>query len=71
MGGNYASAFVKSMDKTAHDGHNIMNKRTQGLSSAPNPSDSQVPLMKILGSTEWSRVFPPEDHVQIVAVSSG
>lgn len=68
-GGNYASAaFIKSVETTARNGQDIVNKRGRGLLTAANPLDSQVPPMNILGSTHLPLVFPPEDQVHIVTV---
>ena len=68
-GGNYASkAFVCSIEQNAKGAGSIMNTRREGLVRAANPTNSAVPPMIVLGSTDIPLVFPPDDQVRNVTV---
>lgn len=68
-GGNYASeAFIKSIQKHLFNGESIVSTKGKGLLRAANPTDSQVPPMKIIGSAHLPLVFPPEDQVRMLTV---
>lgn len=68
-GGDYASkAFVRSIEQNARGRESIMSTRGRGLLRAANPTNSAVPPMDILGSTDIPLVFPPEDQVRNVTV---
>ena len=45
-----------------------MNTRREGLVRAANPTNSAVPPMIVLGSTDIPLVFPPDDQVRNVTV---
>lgn len=63
-GGNFCSdKFIRAVERTEYNGKRIVSTRGRRLLRAPNPSDSGVAPMSVVGTAVLPLVFPPVDRV--------